>query len=197
MPDPQRALWDDLAGLVNGDVLSPTGEAMGSEGWSPPPGLLSVDTTRVENNPQALPYVPFDRSAQTGSDYIASLLPRAAALALPEGYTAVPTSGYRPGAVAGDTGLPSEHASANAFDWQIRDARGDAIPGSLGRPDVTGHYRDMALAMRSIADPAMQPWLQWGGNFGRVDPIHMDAGGPRGVRGVWPVWSPPQQVAGR
>ena len=40
MPEPQRPLWDDLAGLVNGDVLSPTGEAMGSEGWSPPPGFI-------------------------------------------------------------------------------------------------------------------------------------------------------------
>jgi hypothetical protein len=182
--------WPPIPGLITGDQPLPAAD----EGSPPVPGLLA-DTR--ENNPQAMPYVPFDRTTQTGSDYIASLLPRAAAMALPEGYTAVPTSGYRPHAVAADTGLPSQHALANAFDWQIKDPRGNPIPGALGQPDTTGHYRAVALAMRQIADPDMQPWLTWGGNFGRIDPIHMDAGGYRGARGVWPPWPPLQTVASR
>lgn len=138
------------------------------------------------SNPQALPFVAFDRSTQTGSDYLTSLLPRAAAMVLPQGYTAIPVSTYRPGAIAADTGKESMHASGGALDFAILDPNGKPVPGALGQPDTTGHYRNMALAMRQVADPDVQPWMEWGGNFGRVDPVHVDLGGPRGVRGTYP-----------
>ena len=166
------ALWDDLMGQFSGNL----GAAPPNDPPAAPPGLL--------NNPQALPYVPFDRS-QSGADYLQSLLPRAAAMALPEGYRAVPTSTYRPGAVAADTGKESMHASGGALDFAVLDPNGRPVSGALGAPDTTGHYRNMALAMRQIADPDLVPWLAWGGNFGRQDPIHVDLGGDyRGARGT-------------
>jgi hypothetical protein len=153
--------------------------------------------TPDRSNPQALPFVPFDKTTQTGSQYIASLLPQAAAMVLPPGYTAVPTSGDRPHAIAGDTGQPSMHSFGGAQDWAILDPRGNPVPGGLGKADTTGYYRNMAVAMYQIADPDIQPWMDWGGRFSKTDPIHLDVGGVRGAVGPTLAQMLAQQTGGR
>jgi hypothetical protein len=125
----------------------------------------------------------------SGTEAINNLVLAASPIALPEGYTVKMTSGERPGATVAGTGGPSQHAIANAADFQIFGPDGKPIENK--GPDSSGLYGRLALTMRMIANPALKPWLAWGGNFtadgtptGQQDLMHFDLGGDRGHLGT-------------
>jgi hypothetical protein len=136
--------------------------------------------------PPGTPTATFDPKLP-GTENINNLINAAAPIALPPGYTIKMTSsgGYRPGAKAPGGGA-SQHATANAADFQIFKPDGTPIPNT--GEDSSTLYGKVALTARMIADPAIKPWLAWGGNFstasGARDLMHFDFAGDRGHFGT-------------
>lgn len=109
--------------------------------------------------------------------------------ALPEGYRAVVTSGYRPGSrVAGSGGISQHAHEGGAIDVQIIGPDGKPIPNT--GDDSTGLYRQFALAMYHAAPEELRSRVGWGGNFttgpanGPRDLMHFDLAGDRGRYGT-------------
>jgi hypothetical protein len=145
---------------------SPSPDDMGSEAGGLP-GLLAAPPPASAGPTGRPEYFPFDPSKMTGTDYLNQMLPHAAAAALPPGYTAemMPHGGYRPGSTVAVSGEPSMHASSGALDVNIRRPDGSIVPNAPGDLDTTGHYGNLALAIRGMTDPSMVHWLRWGDAF--------------------------------
>jgi hypothetical protein len=162
---------------IPGTIGTPTALAATVATGSGPPGVTI---------PPGTPTATFDPKLP-GTENINNLIKAAAPIALPPGYTIKMTSsgGYRPGAIAPGGG-PSQHATANAADFQIFKPDGTPIPNT--GEDSSTLYGRVALRARMIADPAIKPWLAWGGNFstakGERDLMHFDFAGDRGHFGT-------------
>jgi hypothetical protein len=95
---------------------------------------------------------------------------------LPRGFSTKITSANRPGSTVKGTGEPSEHGMGRAFDVGIFDAKGNLVPGMMGRGGPL--YRKLDEEMLKARDryyPGQS--IAIGSTFGTPDAGHYSMGG--------------------